>query len=166
MDLIRRVEGVEAFALTSPLVIRSDGKKMGKSEKGALYLDPGMTSPYEFYQYWLNVPDADVEQFHAALHVSARRGDRASCARRGTRGSTTPSAVWPWRSPPWCTGQTLRAWRQTHRGPRSQREKGRAISRASRRSRFPARSWSRGSVSSTSSFVPLSARRRATPGGS
>jgi tyrosyl-tRNA synthetase len=63
MDLIRRIEGVEAFALTSPLVVRSDGKKMGKSEKGALYLDPEMTSPYEFYQYWVNVPDADVEQF-------------------------------------------------------------------------------------------------------
>jgi tyrosyl-tRNA synthetase len=63
MDLIRRAEGGEAFALTSPLVTRSDGKKMGKSEKGALYLDPGMTSPYEFYQYWVNVPDADVEQF-------------------------------------------------------------------------------------------------------
>jgi tyrosyl-tRNA synthetase len=63
MDLIRRVEGVEAFALTSPLVTRSDGKKMGKSEKGAIYLDPIMTPPYEFYQYWVNVPDADVEQF-------------------------------------------------------------------------------------------------------
>jgi tyrosyl-tRNA synthetase len=63
MDLIRRIEGVEAFALTSPLVVRSDGKKMGKSEKGALYLDPEMTSPYDFYQYWVNVPDADVEQF-------------------------------------------------------------------------------------------------------
>ncbi len=63
IDLIRRVEGVEAYALTSPLVTRSDGKKMGKSEKGALYLDPAMTSPYEFYQYWLNVPDPDVRQF-------------------------------------------------------------------------------------------------------
>jgi tyrosyl-tRNA synthetase len=60
MDLIRRVEGAEAFALTSPLVTRSDGKKMGKSEKGALYLDPEMVSPYEFYQYWVNVPDEDV----------------------------------------------------------------------------------------------------------
>lgn len=63
MDLIRRVEGVEAFALTSPLVTRSDGKKMGKSEKGAIYLDPELVSPYEFYQYWVNVPDADLEQF-------------------------------------------------------------------------------------------------------
>ncbi len=63
MDLIRRVEGADAFALTSPLVTRSDGKKMGKSEKGALFLDAEMTSPYDFSQYWVNVPDADVEQF-------------------------------------------------------------------------------------------------------
>ena len=60
MELIRRVEGAEAFALTSPLVTRSDGKKMGKTEKGALYLDPEMVSPYDFYQYWINVPDADT----------------------------------------------------------------------------------------------------------
>ena len=63
MDLIRRIEGVEAFALTSPLVTRSDGKKMGKTEQGALFLDPAMIRPYEFYQYWVNVPDADVRQF-------------------------------------------------------------------------------------------------------
>jgi len=63
MDLIRRVEGAQAFALTTPLVTRSDGQKMGKSEKGALYLDPELVSPYEFYQYWLNVPDADVGRF-------------------------------------------------------------------------------------------------------
>ncbi len=62
MDLVRRLESVECFALTSPLVTRSDGKKMGKTEKGALFLDPGLVSPYEFYQYWLNVPDADVEK--------------------------------------------------------------------------------------------------------
>lgn len=64
-DLIRRVEGGEAFGLTFPLVTRSDGKKMGKTEKGALFLDPGMTSPYEFFQYWRNVPDADVGKFLA-----------------------------------------------------------------------------------------------------
>lgn len=62
MDLIRRVERAEAFALTTPLVTRADGQKMGKTEKGALFLDPGLISPYEFYQYWLNVPDADVEK--------------------------------------------------------------------------------------------------------
>ena len=63
MDLIRRVEGGEAFALTSPLVTRSDGQKMGKSVGGAIWLDPAKTSPYEFYQYWLNIPDADTGRF-------------------------------------------------------------------------------------------------------
>lgn len=63
VDLIRRLEGVEAYGLTCPLVTRSDGKKMGKTEKGALYLDPALVSPYEFYQYWRNVPDTDVEKF-------------------------------------------------------------------------------------------------------
>jgi tyrosyl-tRNA synthetase len=62
-DLIRRLEGVEAIGLTFPLVTRADGKKMGKTEKGALYLDPETITPYEFFQYWRNVPDADVEKF-------------------------------------------------------------------------------------------------------
>lgn len=63
MDLIRRVEGNETVGLTFPLVTRSDGKKMGKTEKGAVFLDPAMTPVYEFYQYWRNVTDADVGKF-------------------------------------------------------------------------------------------------------
>ena len=63
MELIRRVEGGESVALTFPLVTRSDGKKMGKTEKGAIFLDPALTSVYEFFQYWRNVSDADVEKF-------------------------------------------------------------------------------------------------------
>jgi len=63
IELIRRVEGAECFALTFPLVMTADGKKMGKTEKGALFLDPAMTSPYDFFQYWRNVADADVERF-------------------------------------------------------------------------------------------------------
>ena len=63
IELIRRVEGAECFGLTFPLVTTSDGKKMGKTEKGALFLDPTMTSPYEFFQYWRNVQDADLERF-------------------------------------------------------------------------------------------------------
>jgi tyrosyl-tRNA synthetase len=63
MELIRRVESGETMGLTFPLVTRSDGKKMGKSEKGAVFLDPSMTSVYEFFQYWRNVADADVEKF-------------------------------------------------------------------------------------------------------
>ncbi len=63
IELIRRVEGAECYGLTFPLVTTSDGKKMGKTEKGALFLDPAMTSPYEFFQYFRNVADADVLRF-------------------------------------------------------------------------------------------------------
>jgi len=62
-DLIRRKGGGEVFALTFSLVTRSDGQKMGKSEKGALFLDPTLLSPYDFFQYWRNTADADVEKF-------------------------------------------------------------------------------------------------------
>ena len=60
MELIRRAEGKEAFGMTFTLLTTSDGRKMGKTEKGAVWLDPEKTSPYEFYQYWRNVDDADV----------------------------------------------------------------------------------------------------------
>ncbi len=63
IDLIRRVSGNEAYALTFPLVTRADGKKMGKTEQGAVYLDPQVYSPYNFFQYFRNVPDVDVERF-------------------------------------------------------------------------------------------------------
>ncbi|MDR0447472.1 MAG: tyrosine--tRNA ligase [Treponema sp.] len=62
-DLIRRIEGMEAFGMTFPLVTTSDGKKMGKTEKGALFLDPAITSPYEFFQYWRNIHDEDIKRF-------------------------------------------------------------------------------------------------------
>jgi tyrosyl-tRNA synthetase len=63
MELIRRVDGKDVQALTFTLVTRSDGKKMGKTEKGSIFLNPDLTSPYDFYQYWINIPDADVEKF-------------------------------------------------------------------------------------------------------
>lgn len=63
VDLIRRVRGVEAFGLTSPLVTKADGTKFGKSEPGAVYLAPHRTSPYRFYQYWIRVDDRDVGRF-------------------------------------------------------------------------------------------------------
>ncbi len=63
MELIRRVEGVTTFGLTFPLITRSDGKKMGKTEQGALFLDRELVSVYDFYQYWRNVPDEDVGRF-------------------------------------------------------------------------------------------------------
>ncbi|MGD8397983.1 MAG: tyrosine--tRNA ligase [Anaerolineae bacterium] len=64
-DLIRRVEGVQAYAATFPLVTTSSGVKMGKSAAGAVWLDPDLVSPYEYYQYWINTEDADVERFLA-----------------------------------------------------------------------------------------------------
>jgi tyrosyl-tRNA synthetase len=60
VDLIRRVEGTSVHALATPLVTRADGTKYGKTEAGALWLDPAMTSPYAFYQYFLNQADADA----------------------------------------------------------------------------------------------------------
>ena len=85
MDLIRRVEGVEAFALTSPLITRSDGKKMGKSEGGALFLAPHLVSPYEFFQFWLNIADADVEQFLLRFTFLPPAEIRALCAVKDQR---------------------------------------------------------------------------------
>lgn len=62
VDLIRKLHRSGSFCLTCPLLLNSDGKKMGKTEKGALWLDPEKTSPYEFYQYWRNIGDGDVNQ--------------------------------------------------------------------------------------------------------
>ena len=62
-ELIRRKGGGEAFALTTPLIKKSDGTKFGKSEKGNIWLDPEKTSPYEFYQFWLNAGDEDCETY-------------------------------------------------------------------------------------------------------
>jgi tyrosyl-tRNA synthetase len=63
VELIRRIEGVEVFGITFPLVTTADGKKMGKTAKGALFLDPAITTPYEFFQYWRNVHDQDILRF-------------------------------------------------------------------------------------------------------
>jgi tyrosyl-tRNA synthetase len=63
VELIRRIEGAEVFGLTFPLVLTADGKKMGKTEKGSIFLDPAVTSPYEFFQYWRNVHDQDILRF-------------------------------------------------------------------------------------------------------
>ncbi len=61
-DLIRRLRGVEAYALTTPLITQADGTKFGKTEAGNVWLDPERTSPYQFYQFWLNAGDRDVVQ--------------------------------------------------------------------------------------------------------
>ncbi|HXK48999.1 MAG TPA: tyrosine--tRNA ligase [Clostridiales bacterium] len=63
VELIRRIEGKEALGMTNPLLTRSDGKKMGKTEGGAVWLDPELTSPYDYYQFWRNTADSDVVKF-------------------------------------------------------------------------------------------------------
>jgi tyrosyl-tRNA synthetase len=63
VDLIRRELGDTAYGLTQPLITQSDGSKLGKTEKGAIWLDGNLTTPYEFYQYWINITDDDVIQF-------------------------------------------------------------------------------------------------------
>ncbi len=62
-EMIRRSCAGEAFALTCPLITKADGGKFGKTEKGNVWLDPARTSPYQFYQFWLNVSDADAERY-------------------------------------------------------------------------------------------------------
>jgi tyrosyl-tRNA synthetase len=65
IDLVRRLEGKEAFGITFPLIETATGAKMGKTEKGTIWLDEEMTSPYNYYQFWINTDDRDVERFLA-----------------------------------------------------------------------------------------------------
>ena len=71
VDLIRRVEAVHVHALTTPLVTKSDGTKFGKTESGTVWLDPAMTSPYAFFQFWLNADDRDVSTYLRFYSVRA-----------------------------------------------------------------------------------------------
>jgi tyrosyl-tRNA synthetase len=71
LDLLRRADGVVAHALGTPLLTKADGTKFGKSEGGAVWLDPGLTSPYAFYQFWLHAEDAQVGDY---LRVMTDRG--------------------------------------------------------------------------------------------
>src|SRR4051812_37804681 len=63
IELIRRTRSTEAHAITFPLVATAAGTKFGKTESGAVWLDPTMTSPYKFYQFWINAADADVPRY-------------------------------------------------------------------------------------------------------
>jgi tyrosyl-tRNA synthetase len=65
IDLIRRMKGGKAYGLTFPLIVTSSGEKMGKTAKGAVWLDPEQTSPYDYYQFWINTEDQDVGRFLA-----------------------------------------------------------------------------------------------------
>jgi len=71
-ELIRRMQGGEAFAITAPLVTKADGTKFGKSEGGNVWLDPKKTSPFKFYQFWLNVADEDAIKFIKIYSLKTR----------------------------------------------------------------------------------------------
>ena len=71
-ELIRRMSGGEAFALTAPLITKADGSKFGKSEGGNIWLDPKMTSPYKFYQYWLNASDEDISNWMRVFSLKSK----------------------------------------------------------------------------------------------
>lgn len=79
VDLIRKLHKSGSFCLTCPLLLTADGKKMGKTEKGALWLDKDKTSPYEFYQYWRNIADSEVNQVLRMLtHIDMEEVNRLS----------------------------------------------------------------------------------------
>jgi len=71
-ELIRRKTGGEAYAMTCPLITKSDGSKFGKTESGNVWLDPEKTTPYQFYQFWLNVADDDAERFIKIFTMMSR----------------------------------------------------------------------------------------------
>jgi tyrosyl-tRNA synthetase len=71
-ELIRRKTGGEAYALTCPLITKADGSKFGKTESGNVWLDPGKTSPYQFYQFWLNVSDEDAARYIKIFTILGR----------------------------------------------------------------------------------------------
>ena len=143
IDLARRRNGASVHGLTVPLVTRSDGEKFGKSVDGALWLDPERTSPYALYQYFVNLPDADVERYLLQLTLvpveEARR-------RRGRARRARPSAR---------AGQLRLAWEMVRADPRRPRRQTRRLRPLPASRARPARSRP-----SSSRRSPARSRRR------
>ena len=97
IDLGRRMRGVQLYGLTCPLLTKSDGSKMGKTEQGTVWLSAERTSPYQFYQYWINVEDADVGNCLRMLtSCRAKRSKSLDAAASGRRRrARQPDAAWP-----------------------------------------------------------------------
>ena len=98
-DLVRRVRGAQAHGLVLPLVTTAAGAKFGKTEGGTVWLDAARTSPFRFYQFWLNTDDRDVDAAPQVVHVHASpRSSRRSRPRTPRRRSAARrSARWPGR---------------------------------------------------------------------
>ena len=114
-NLIRVKEQQPAFAMTFTLLTTSDGKKMGKTAKGAVWLDENKTSPYEFYQYWRNIADDDVEKCMKLL--TWKRSP--SSARTATNASTRRRKCLRTNSRRKCTARRRQSWRKVRRKRRS-----------------------------------------------
>ena len=91
VELIRRVENAEAHGLVAPLVTMASGRKFGKTEEGAIYLDPTLTSPYKFYQFWINTDDRDVEKY-LKLFTHLAKSDIAAIVDEQTKNPAKRSA--------------------------------------------------------------------------
>ena len=107
VDLIRRVEGASVHALATPLITKPDGTKYGKTEGGAIWLSPDLMSPYAFYQFWLNVSDAEVPGLLRVFSFKSREEIEA-LVRESARARPPPGLVsgrWPRSSPRWCTAR-------------------------------------------------------------
>ncbi len=90
-ELIRRMEGSnDAFAITCPLITKADGGKFGKTESGNVWLDPARTSPYKFYQFWLNVSDADAEKYIKIFTILGREEIEALVAAQAENPGARP----------------------------------------------------------------------------
>src|SRR5205809_685066 len=100
IELIRRVENAEAHGLVAPLVTRASGQKFGKTESGAVYLDPEMTSPYKFYQFWVNVDDRDVESYLKLFTLQSRSDIDALLAEQKRHPAARRARQIQERSPP------------------------------------------------------------------
>ena len=105
VDLVRRLSGETVYGMTAPLLTNCEGKKYGKSEKGAVFLDGSLTSPFDFYQFWFNSADADVGRFLRWLTVREKEEIAALEAAPGGR-SGARSGRWPRISPAACTAPT------------------------------------------------------------
>ncbi len=96
VDLTRRVDGADVFGLTSPLLTTSDGRKMGKSADGAVWLNGDLFAPYAFWQFWRNTTDADVGRF-LKLYTNCRLRNATGWARSAGQRSTRRRWCWPIR---------------------------------------------------------------------
>ena len=98
LELIRKVRGADSFALTYPLLLRPDGTKYGKTESGAVWLDPAKSSPYEMYQFFVRTPDDEVGRLLRYFTFLSQRKSRRSTS-RPQRGRGRERRNRPWRAP-------------------------------------------------------------------